>query len=112
LDLAAPHHHHGATDIAPLTDQSAAHHTPAPSRQIGLRNLAGKPFSQHGIETILGNPFYTGLIVIKRTGAVYEGLHQPIVEAQVFQRVQDVKVNRPLFAGGSKVSMDGAYGKK
>ena len=26
--------------------------------------------------------------------------------------IKRIKVNRPQFAGGSKVSMDGAYGKK
>ncbi|MFD1156810.1 recombinase family protein [Roseovarius aestuarii] len=61
---------------------------------LGLRNLAGKPISQHGIETILGNPFYTGLIVIKRTGAVYQGIHEPIIDTQMFQRVQDVKAGK------------------
>ena len=29
-----------------------------------------------------------------------------------FQPADRVTVNRPQFAGGSKVSMDGAYGKK
>jgi len=68
--------------------------------RLGLRNLAGKPLSQHGVETILGNPFYTGMIVIKRTGAVYEGIHEPIVSARIFQRVQDVKSGK----AGKKVT--------
>ena len=28
------------------------------------------------------------------------------------QQMAEAKMNRPQFAGGSKVSMDGAYGKK
>lgn len=34
----------------------------------GFRNHGGRPLSLHGIETILNNPFYTGIIEIKRTG--------------------------------------------
>ncbi|MCK0138920.1 recombinase family protein [Aliiroseovarius sp. F47248L] len=68
--------------------------------RLGLRNQAGRPLSQHGVETILGNPFYTGMIVIKRTGAVYEGIHDPIVTARVFQRVQDIKSGK----AGKKVT--------
>lgn len=67
---------------------------------LGLRNLAERPLSQHGIETILSNPFYTGLIVIKRTGAIYQGQHEPIVDAHTFQRVQDVKAGK----AGKKVT--------
>ncbi|MCK0103227.1 recombinase family protein [Pseudohalocynthiibacter sp. F2068] len=66
----------------------------------GLRNHAGKPLSQHGIETILANPFYTGLIVIKRTGATFQGVHKPLVEMKTFQRVQDIKAGK----AGKKVT--------
>ncbi len=69
-------------------------------KRLGLRNLEGKPLSQHGVEMILNNPFYTGLIVIKRTGAVYEGVHEPIVSMKTFQRVQDVKSGK----AGKKVT--------
>ncbi|MEW9920376.1 recombinase family protein [Marimonas sp. MJW-29] len=60
----------------------------------GLRNLAGRPLSLCGVETILSNPFYTGLIVISRTGQSYDGIHEPIVPASLFQRVQDLKAGR------------------
>lgn len=68
--------------------------------RIGLRNLAGKPLSKHGVETILRNHFYTGLIVIRRTGSVFQGIHEPIVDAKLFQRVQDLKAGR----AGKKVT--------
>ncbi|MEM9010619.1 MAG: recombinase family protein [Pseudomonadota bacterium] len=57
----------------------------------GLRNHAGKPVSKHGIETILNNPFYCGLIEIKRTGDTYDGVHEPITSAQTFRQVQEIK---------------------
>ncbi|MGC9417824.1 MAG: recombinase family protein [Rhodovulum sp.] len=60
----------------------------------GLRNHAGNPISLHGIETILANPFYCGIIEIKRTGDTYQGLHDPIVSPSIFRRVQDIKAGR------------------
>ncbi|MFZ7093738.1 recombinase family protein [Primorskyibacter sp. 2E233] len=68
--------------------------------RMGLRNHSDKPVTKHGLETILSNPFYTGLIVIKRTGAVYTGQHPPIISTRTFQRVQDVKSGR----AGKKVT--------
>jgi len=60
----------------------------------GLRNLQGKPLSICGIETILNNPFYTGLIRLKTSGKVYEGVHDPIVPPALFQLVQDIKLGK------------------
>lgn len=68
--------------------------------RLGLRGYTGKPLSKHGIEKILANPFYTGLIVIKRTGAVYEGIHEPIIDASTFKHVQDIKAGK----AGKKVT--------
>ncbi|QXT41141.1 recombinase family protein [Gymnodinialimonas ceratoperidinii] len=61
------------------------------SQRIGLTNLAGHKLSLHGVETILNNPFYTGLIEIKRTGVTYPGNHTPIISARLFKDVQDIK---------------------
>ncbi|MEP0278545.1 MAG: recombinase family protein, partial [Nitratireductor sp.] len=68
--------------------------------QHGLRNSRGKPVSKTGIETILNNPFYCGLIRIKRTGAVYEGVHEPLISPALFDRVQEIKANK----SGKKVT--------
>ena len=57
----------------------------------GLRNHADRPLSLCGIETILNNPFYTGLIEIKRTGETFHGVHEPIISASLFRRVQEIK---------------------
>lgn len=76
-----------------------------PSLQVemarrGLKNHRGKPVTKHGIETILNNSFYTGLISIKRTGDTYHGVHEPIISAKTFQQVQDVKSGK----AGKKVT--------
>lgn len=60
----------------------------------GLRNHAGKPLSLCGVETILNNPFYTGIIEIKRTGEIFNGIHEPIVSPSLFRLVQDIKAGR------------------
>lgn len=57
----------------------------------GLRNAHGKPLTKGGIETVLNNPFYCGIIRIKRTGATYRGVHEPLISASLFEAVQDVK---------------------
>lgn len=54
----------------------------------GLRNRNGGSLSLNGLSTILNNPFYTGLIRIRRTGATYSGNHEPLISVQVFDDVQ------------------------
>ena len=65
-----------------------------------MRNLGGRPLSNHGIETILANSFYCGIIEIKRTGALYKGIHKPLIDATTFAHVQDVKAGK----AGKKVT--------
>ncbi len=60
----------------------------------GLRNLNGHPLSLHGLETILKNPFYAGIIEVKRTGETFQGIHDPIVPMALWQRLQDLKAGR------------------
>jgi DNA invertase Pin-like site-specific DNA recombinase len=56
----------------------------------GLRNRDGKPVSLNGLSTVLNNPFYTGLIRIRKTGECYTGVHAPIVSSFVFETVRRV----------------------
>ncbi len=62
--------------------------------QMGLRNSQGGPISKHGLETFLGNPFYCGLIRIRRTGAVHKGIHEPIITVNLFENVQQVRLGK------------------
>ena len=57
----------------------------------GLRKKSGRPVTKTGIETILSNPFYSGLIQIRTTGAIYKGVHEPIVSARVFEQVRALR---------------------
>lgn len=68
--------------------------------RLGLKNHAGKPVSLNGIAKVLGNPFYTGIIEIKRTGKTWKGIHQPLISVRLFQQVQDRKAGR----AGKKVT--------
>lgn len=56
---------------------------------IGLRNLAGKKVSHTGLSIVLRNPFYYGLIYIKRTSESFAGIHEPIVSKSLFDEVQE-----------------------
>jgi DNA invertase Pin-like site-specific DNA recombinase len=57
----------------------------------GLTNRSGRKLSMCGLETILGNPFYTGIIHIKRTGMTYHGVHERLISPDLFARVQGIK---------------------
>ena len=72
----------------------------------GLRNHAGNPLSLHGVEALLRNPFYTGLIEIRRSATLYPGIHEPLVDRKTFARVQDVRAGR---AGKKVTRHDHAY---
>lgn len=61
------------------------------ANEIGLTNYRGRPLALNNITRLLNNPFYFGLIEIKRSGATYEGAHEPIISAGLFRTVRDVK---------------------
>ncbi len=65
----------------------------------GLRNRANKMVSKTGIATILGNPFYTGVIHIARTGETYPGAHLPLVSQSLFDAVQAKLEDRSQVKG-------------
>ena len=58
--------------------------------KAGLRNRRGGVVSINGLSTILRNPFYIGLIRVKRRKEVYEGAHAPLIPKSLFDRVQAV----------------------
>lgn len=54
----------------------------------GLRNRHGGPVTMNGISTIFNNPFYVGIMRIKKTGQEFSGNHAPLVSRELFERVQ------------------------
>ena len=60
----------------------------------GVRNTRGGRLTLCGLGNILQNPFYIGLIYIKSTGKTYEGVHEPIIPIEIWQRVQDIRQER------------------
>jgi site-specific DNA recombinase len=63
---------------------------------LGLINRFGNQITDNGLSMILKNPFYMGLIKIKKTGEFYEGRHKPLISKVLFDKVQIVlhgKVN-------------------
>ncbi|KKR98201.1 MAG: hypothetical protein UU49_C0019G0001, partial [Candidatus Magasanikbacteria bacterium GW2011_GWC2_41_17] len=56
---------------------------------MGLRSKAGIPLPKSGIENILRNPFYYGMMKIK--GHIYPHKHQPLISKDLFDKVQQVK---------------------
>lgn len=66
------------------------------SAKLGLRGRSGKAVTKNGLSKLLNNPFYAGLIHIKKTGETFKGAHEPLISIALFERVRDVlhgKVN-------------------
>jgi site-specific DNA recombinase len=59
-------------------------------RRRGLRSQRGGGLSLNGLAAMLRNPFYIGLVRIKRTGELYQGAHRPLISKELFTRVQAV----------------------
>lgn len=55
----------------------------------GLRTKTGKPVSRVGLNKILRNQFYYGLIRIEASKQTFEGVHAPLVSKELFDQVQD-----------------------
>lgn len=60
-------------------------------KRRGLTSRNGKRLNLSALETILNNPFYTGIIHIKRTGMTYKGAHERLISANLFERVHLIK---------------------
>jgi DNA invertase Pin-like site-specific DNA recombinase len=54
----------------------------------GLRNGDGNPPGKSTVHRMLRNPVYTG--VVRWKGVDHEGMHQPLVSGEVFDKVQSV----------------------
>lgn len=65
----------------------------------GLRNNNGGRVSRNGLSEMLNNQFYIGIIRIRRTGECFQGVHEPLVAASLFHRVQNVLVGRTKIRG-------------
>jgi DNA invertase Pin-like site-specific DNA recombinase len=57
---------------------------------VGLRNKHGGAVSLNGLNRILRNTFYIGIIKVTVNGQTFKGVHEPLVSSAVFDRVQDV----------------------
>src|SRR5258708_5120681 len=57
---------------------------------MGLRRRVGGRVTRNGLSTIFNNPFYMGLIRIEKTGELFEGIHSPLIDKRLFDRVQGV----------------------
>ena len=62
----------------------------------GLRGSAGKPLTKTGVEKMLSNPFYCGVILIRRTGKTYPGAHKPLISSALYQKVQEIKSGKTV----------------
>jgi site-specific DNA recombinase len=65
----------------------------------GLRNRRRRALVINDLSVMLNNPFYTGLIRIKRTGETYRGVHAPLIDMALFKQVQ-ARLARRLWTKG------------
>jgi site-specific DNA recombinase len=56
--------------------------------ELGLRGKKDARLMRSSLHGMLRNPFYTGLIRLKKTGELFKGVHEPIVSKFLFDRVQ------------------------
>ena len=57
---------------------------------LGLTNTKGRRITVSSLSFILNNPFYIGLIRLKRTGEMFPGIHEPLIRKPLFDRVHDI----------------------
>ncbi|MGJ8589902.1 MAG: recombinase family protein [Yoonia sp.] len=57
----------------------------------GLKTRNGRPITKGCFENMLSNPFYYGVIYLKRTDRSYPGIHEPLISSALFKRVMDIR---------------------
>ena len=56
----------------------------------GLRSRTGRQLGPNRLADILRNPFYIGIIRLKRSGESYGGIHEPLISKRIFDQVQSL----------------------
>lgn len=69
--------------------------------RLGLRNRRDKKVPFTSLSHLLNNPFYMGIIRLKKSGETFNGIHEPLVSEALFQRVQDT-LSGKVFARPQK----------
>jgi site-specific DNA recombinase len=59
----------------------------------------GKQIPRPSLSDLLNNSFYIGVIEVRRTGQVFQGIHKPLVSKALFDRVQAVLDGRAAHHG-------------
>jgi len=62
----------------------------------GLTNRHNKPITKGCFENMISNPFYTGVVLLKRTRRRYVGQHEPLISRALFDQVQDLKSGKQI----------------
>lgn len=63
---------------------------------MGLRNRNNNPVTKNGINSMLKNKFYCGLIEIEKTGEIFAGQHEPLITQSLFERVQAIMAGKKM----------------
>lgn len=58
--------------------------------RLGLRSSSGRRVDKNFLGRMLRNPFYMGLIHVRKTNESYLGVHKPLVSKTLFEQVQQV----------------------
>ncbi len=72
------------------TGDYSFHKLQAELHQRGLRGCKGNIISLNGLTTMLNNPFYVGLIRIRKTGEFFQGAHPSLITKALYDRVQSI----------------------
>ena len=54
----------------------------------GLRGKKNRPIAVNALAKMFHNPFYIGIIRIAKTRETFQGCHEPLISAAIFERVQ------------------------
>lgn len=61
---------------------------------MGLRTRRGGRVTANVLATILGNPFYVGLIRLRKAGETFAAVHEPLISKSLFDIVQAIRTKR------------------
>jgi site-specific DNA recombinase len=59
-------------------------------QERGLTTTPGKPLSLASLTIMLHNPFYAGVIRVKKSGQTFAGIHEPLISTALYERVQTI----------------------